>query len=398
MRKKVSVVIPVYNVENYLDDCLASIESQTLKDIEIICVDDGSTDRSSDILQKWAERDDRIIILRKKNGGLSSARNAGIIQAEGTYILFLDSDDYLSNADALHELYEKAEKEDVDQLFFNASVVFENDEVKEKNQNYIEYYKRKNQYPKAKSGKELFSDLQENWDFKPNACMQILRKEFLRTNNLFFCEGIVHEDEIFTLECCTLARRAAYLESPFLVRRIRRNSIMTTEQKAKSICGYYSGIRKLSEFAEKYVDPDDKRFFHCYAQRVQVIMDLAARLYLNESDDSKEKIAASMGNKEKIRFGLDMRQYEKNAGLNTRFQQMRKENKKIKEQIQDKEQLIREKEKKIHDLDQEMEILKKQLENSKQREENLRQSSSYKVGRAVTFLPRKIKKTVRRSE
>ena len=83
MRKKVSVVIPVYNVENYLDDCLASVESQTLKDIEIICVDDGSTDRSSDILQKWAERDDRIIILRKKNGGLSSARNAGIIQAEG---------------------------------------------------------------------------------------------------------------------------------------------------------------------------------------------------------------------------------------------------------------------------------------------------------------------------
>jgi glycosyltransferase involved in cell wall biosynthesis len=92
---KVSIVIPVYNVEKYLRQCLDSVVNQTLKDIEIICVNDGSTDNSLQILEEYANKDDRIKIINKDNGGLSSARNAGLEIATGVYIGFVDSDDYI---------------------------------------------------------------------------------------------------------------------------------------------------------------------------------------------------------------------------------------------------------------------------------------------------------------
>lgn len=95
-REKISVIIPVYNVENYLSACLTSCMQQTLRDVEFICVNDGSTDNSLEILQVFQKQDHRISIVNKKNGGLSSARNAGIQAAQGQWLMFLDSDDLLA--------------------------------------------------------------------------------------------------------------------------------------------------------------------------------------------------------------------------------------------------------------------------------------------------------------
>ena len=92
---KISVIIPVYNVDKYLDECLDSVENQTLKDLEIICVDDGSTDNSAEILKNHRDKDNRIKIITKQNGGVSDARNVGIDASTGEYIAFLDSDDVI---------------------------------------------------------------------------------------------------------------------------------------------------------------------------------------------------------------------------------------------------------------------------------------------------------------
>ena len=146
MEKKISVIIPVYNVEKYIRECLDSVLEQSLKDIEIVCVNDGSTDGSRGVLSEYEAGDKRIIVLDKENGGLSSARNSGIDIAQGKYVLFLDSDDLLNSEEALSILYDKAEKEVLDQLYFDAEVFFENEEVKTQNSNYIEYYKRKKNY------------------------------------------------------------------------------------------------------------------------------------------------------------------------------------------------------------------------------------------------------------
>ena len=112
---KVSVIVPVYNVENYIAKCLDSLVNQTLKDIEIIVINDGSPDNSEEIIKKAQEKYKNIIYLKKENGGVSSARNYGLKKATGEYIYFLDGDDYLLN-DALENFYNKAKSGDFDMV------------------------------------------------------------------------------------------------------------------------------------------------------------------------------------------------------------------------------------------------------------------------------------------
>ena len=336
MEKKISVIIPVYNVEKYIRECLDSVLEQSLKDIEIVCVNDGSTDGSRGVLSEYEAGDKRIIVLDKENGGLSSARNSGIDIAQGKYVLFLDSDDLLNSEEALSILYDKAEKEVLDQLYFDAEVFFENEEVKTQNSNYIEYYKRKKNYPDVMTGKELFSELQTNWDFKPNACMQLLRRRFLIDNKLTFCEGILHEDEVFTLECATLAQRAAYIDAAYLKRRIRGNSIMTSAQKAGSIYGYYYGIEQLLEFAQHHLSVHDTLFTDLYLQRVLVLMESSARLFAKVSETDKEEILDGVEKDRQFTFAADMKAWQKNISLKEKLDSVRCE----KKAVQDEKKVI----------------------------------------------------------
>ncbi len=108
--KKVSVIVPIYNMEEYLEECLNSIISQSLLDIEILCLDDGSTDKSLKILQEYAKKDDRIVVVSQENIGVGATRNRGISLARGEYVAFLDPDDWYPEKDVLKILYEKAEE------------------------------------------------------------------------------------------------------------------------------------------------------------------------------------------------------------------------------------------------------------------------------------------------
>ena len=107
---KVSVIVPIYNMEVYVKECLDSILSQTLKEIEVVCIDDGSTDRSWEILAEYAKADARILPIRQENLGVSTARNNGIKKASGKYLIFMDPDDWYPEEDILEVLFEKAEK------------------------------------------------------------------------------------------------------------------------------------------------------------------------------------------------------------------------------------------------------------------------------------------------
>ena len=117
---KVSVIVPVFNVESYLNESLDSILNQTLKDIEIICINDGSTDNSLDILETYSKKDKRIKIISKENEGQGVARNVGLDNAQGEYISFVDSDDFIKR-DMLEKLYNKAENNDLDLVMCKVS-------------------------------------------------------------------------------------------------------------------------------------------------------------------------------------------------------------------------------------------------------------------------------------
>lgn len=118
----VTIVLPIYNVENYLDKCLESVVNQTYKNLEIICVDDGSTDRSSQICEEWAVRDERVKVVHQENVGLGMARNTGIEYAHGEYICFFDSDDYVALS-LVEKAYELAEKEHAELVIWGISRV-----------------------------------------------------------------------------------------------------------------------------------------------------------------------------------------------------------------------------------------------------------------------------------
>lgn len=392
MEKIISVIIPVYNVEKYLADCLDSVITQSLREVEIICVNDGSTDRSRDILNMYAERDKRIVIFDKANGGLSSARNAGLEIAMGKYVLFLDSDDFLHTPDVLSILYQKAEENFLDQLFFDAEVIFENDDVKERNSNYIDYYKRKNNYKDIADGKNLFCTLQANWDFKPNVCMQFFLRSFLIENNLTFCENILHEDEVFTLECVALSKRAAYIDTACLVRRIRGNSIMTATQKAGNIYGYYYGIMELIDFAQQHLDIMDKPFSDFYVQRIGVMMELSARLYYRESEADKTQIVAGVEEKNQFQFAANMQAWQKIVSMKEKLQRLDREKENVQERLkaaQSEMEILKEQ------LDEEKKSvvkIRKELSDEKRKLEQIKNSTTYKVGRAVSWAPRKLKK------
>ena len=184
---KISIIIPVYNTEKLLRRCLNSVLNQTLKDIEIICVNDGSTDNSARILDDYGKYEN-IKIIEQKNSGLSSARNTGLDIATGKYIAFLDSDDFV-DPDFYEKLFNNIEKYKADVAC--ASIVRENDKKK----TYLVVYK---QIEVAKNIQDRFLLVQSpKYNFVWN---KLYRKEFIDKNNLRFVPGMIYEDLFFTAD------------------------------------------------------------------------------------------------------------------------------------------------------------------------------------------------------
>ena len=202
---KISVIIPVYNVENYLRQCLDSIINQTLKEIEIICINDGSTDSSKQILEEYALKDERIKIINQKNKGVSAARNTGIDAATGEYIGFVDSDDWVK-LDAYEKLYNKITREDVDIVFSRYNYVFEDGRI-EHNPNHF---------------KELdeikINSIDENLELlkiSPSIWTKIFKKSFILDNKIRFPEGVLAEDLFFIVQYLLKANGIVYLNNYF---------------------------------------------------------------------------------------------------------------------------------------------------------------------------------------
>ena len=207
-----SVIIPVYNVEPYLTQCLDSVLAQTLGDWEAVCVDDGSTDTSPALLADYALRDSRIRVVTQPNGGLSAARNTGLDHATGDYLLFLDSDDWLE-PQTLQVLSDNLDRQDM--LCFGG------------------WRGQQAEQPAAarySSGWDYYNrHALEHHDF-PFVCvvLRCYRRQFLADNRLRFREGILHEDNHFTPRACLVAGETVVLPEAFYHYRQREGSIMQT--------------------------------------------------------------------------------------------------------------------------------------------------------------------------
>lgn len=243
---KVSVIIPVYNVENYLKECLESISRQTLREIEIICVDDGSTDNSVKVLEEYMKGEPRITHVHQNNGGLSQARNTGFSLARGQYVYFIDSDDLLK-PEALERLYAKAEAEQLEVLYFDADSFFESEALAAANKGYAEYYHRTGDYSQPTTGRELFVAMMKRREYRTSVPLHFINREYYLRSGLTSINGILHEDNAFAFECLLKAERVAHLKESFYQRRVRDDSIVTRAKRFAHVYGYFRCLQAMLE-------------------------------------------------------------------------------------------------------------------------------------------------------
>lgn len=186
---KISFIIPVYNVEKYLEQCVKSIINQTYKNIEIILVNDGSTDNSPKICEQLKKEDERILVLHKKNGGLSETRNLGLTHASGDYVVFIDSDDYWISESSLEALEKHLEEnKPCDFIGFNCSYFYQH------SKRYTKWTPYDKKLEKKISGDKALPILVSSGTVPMSACLKIIRRRLLIEKEILFKQGIISED------------------------------------------------------------------------------------------------------------------------------------------------------------------------------------------------------------
>ena len=273
----VSVIIPVYRVERFLSACVDSVLAQTYPNLEIILVDDGSPDNCPAICDSYAERDARVRVIHQQNGGLSRARNAGLAAAQGRYVYFLDSDDYLI-PEAIETLTAHAEEDETDLLFFEAILVSE-DGSEHPEQNA---HRRKYRYDIPRQGAEVLCELVQNNEFMTPVPYLFLRRNFMEGR--CFEPDLIYEDVLFSFLAFLDAKRVKGLNAPLYRYRIRGGSIMTGGASIK----HFSSLLKIYRAIEVRLTDADENARRAILQELATLQQAELHLYyrMKRSDRS----------------------------------------------------------------------------------------------------------------
>ena len=275
MKKLLSVVVPVYNVEKYLDRCIKSIINQTYKNLEIILVDDGSVDASGKICDKYAEKDKRIKVIHKENEGLSEARNTGIKLSKGDYITFVDSDDYID--ERMYEiLINDLEKYDVDIASCDYLRIVDYSKKAKISSEVLIYSKE-----------EAIIKLLRNEEYKDYAWNKIYKKELF--DGVLYPKGRVQEDVATTYKLILNANSVSYNKSKLYFYLKRKGSILDT-WNIKNELDLYTNALERYQFIEQKMGNllDNNKYF------LIVTCDLFDKCYHFLDEDKLSKIKSIM--------------------------------------------------------------------------------------------------------
>ena len=270
MEPTASVIVPFYNVADYLRECIESVLAQTLSRIELILVDDGSDDGSGRIAEEYrAAQPERVRVLRQANRGPAAARNAGLAIARGRYLHFLDSDDRLK-AHALETLCREAEEKQLDILFFCAEVFSDDPLLQEDVRVHGGEFLREDQAGLVLSGKESLRKLYEKRkeEYPAPVWTRLYRRDYLAGSGIRYPEGLIHEDEDFGFFTYYEAKRLELIRDVLLERRLRRGSIMYTKTVMDSVRGYRNAFLKILDLYDRTEDEQDRRLIICHSERL----------------------------------------------------------------------------------------------------------------------------------
>jgi len=278
----VSIVIPIYNVENYIDECLNSVISQSYKDIEILCINDCTTDSSIERVKEYMKTDNRIVLIEnEKNCGLSYTRNVGLKNAKGEFIWFVDSDDMIAE-NAVEKLVLFAEQRNVDVVYFNFTM------KKEIDDDYHYTYCTSGDYDDVSSAPAFMNRMFINKEQRAPACIQFWRTDVLRGNSIFFEEGILHEDEIFSYESLLKANKVGFINAGLYIYRRHAGTITTEESAVRHIHGYISVLLRFFVLWQQYQCDEIDMYSNMFYENIRYTI---LRYYYGLGEKSKEALS-----------------------------------------------------------------------------------------------------------
>jgi glycosyltransferase involved in cell wall biosynthesis len=246
---KISIVIPVFNAENFIIKCLESIINQTFSNYEIILINDGSTDGTITILNQYLDSNNKIILINQENQGQSIARNEGIKVSKGKYLMFVDNDDFLYNNFVLEEMYNDAESHNADVLMGNIICSNQFNQLIIGN---IDYSKIKES--EHKTGAEFFVNLCKLHQYYCNIYGKLYSADLIKNNNLYFVARLINEDEIWTPQVYYFAKNVKFVDKPFYNRYLHENSqtrIINETSSFRKASGRLIVITELINFLNK---------------------------------------------------------------------------------------------------------------------------------------------------
>ncbi|MBQ9375584.1 MAG: glycosyltransferase family 2 protein [Ruminococcus sp.] len=257
----VSIIVPAYNCEDYIYECVDNILNQSYSNLQIIIVDDGSSDKTYDKCKDF--NDERITLLHKENGGASSARNYGLKYAKGDYIMFADSDDYLDK-DAVDILVNLIQKEQADLIYFEADNFTDDKtiEIKEKG------FSQKVDYP-VMSGNELIPLLIKNKDYHAAPFLFFINNKLFESG-ICFEEGIMLEDELFSFQLFRASNKVYCLRKELYHRRVRQGSVMTS--KGKEVFRFVSILTVFNALLNERHEPYSDKTLELYLSRIGMLL------------------------------------------------------------------------------------------------------------------------------
>lgn len=346
---KVTVIIPAYNAQNYVGECIESIASQSLKEVEIICIDDGSSDDTLKVLKEYANKDNRITVATQLNSKQSVAKNNGLDLAQGRYICHIDADDFLA-PDSLISLYNRMEEDNLDVCFYGGKNMYEHnseDDGEDKAANEVSLkksipentYTRRYNYARVYKGIDLFCELRNNGEYRESGCMQIVRRNFINENGIRFVPGIYHEDNLYTFEVITKAERASVIKDEFYMRRVHAGSVMTVKPNWAHCYGYFVTTLRMYDMVRDMEDISDvcKGIMYDYIFTRQAA---CKRIYVN-FDAIERQYYYSLSTEEYGFFRTLVIQYAnevwKNGRTNKDLSRLRRKNKDLEKSYEDLE-------------------------------------------------------------
>ena len=241
----VSVIVPTYNVERYVEDCIDSLISQTYPNIEIIVIDDGSKDATVYLLNQY--KDKIKLTANDNNKGQGARRNQGIKLAKGEYIYFVDSDDWIEK-DTIKELVEQAVKTGADLVRFNGKAFSEGGVTLKKEGQYN--FSHQLEHKKVYTGEDLLDKNRRSFSASP--CLYLIKKSVIDQHNLYFLEGVLHEDEYFTTRLFISIESMTYLNKAYYNRRYRVASTMTEQSNLHKIKSFESYLKIFKALENQY--------------------------------------------------------------------------------------------------------------------------------------------------